>query len=168
MHTTEYLPLISCFHGEVLTCVSKINWIEFWSTIILWSWFQLYVWAKHQPFYLRPRSNPRHPQQLQECPVLLLWCPLQGSNTNLHFPIEVPLTRGNLLCPFKSKVQDLLSQQLLQQDPFCSKPQLSLLDLLDLFDQFKKSLKNRNNRNKIHVSSPDSASAHRPYNQKKY
>ena len=27
-----------------------------------------------------------HLRELPWCPVLLLWCPLQGSNTNLHFP----------------------------------------------------------------------------------
>ena len=32
------------------------------------------------------RINPRHPQQMLQCPVLKLWYPLQSSNTNLHFP----------------------------------------------------------------------------------
>ena len=37
------------------------------------------------------QHNPRHPQQLSRCPVLLLWCPLQSSNTNMHSPRRMPL-----------------------------------------------------------------------------
>ena len=43
------------------------------------------------------QCNPRHPNCLPW--VLFLWCPLQGSNTNLDVPLEMPL-RGKLL-PFQ-------------------------------------------------------------------
>ena len=59
----------------------------------------------------------RHPQQLPWCSVLLLWCPLYGSNTSLLFLIEVALTRGKFLCPFKSKFQGL---QLVFQNILCT------------------------------------------------
>ena len=38
---------------------------------------------KKVPVYCRPWNNPQH---VTWCPVLLLWCPLKSSTTNLNFP----------------------------------------------------------------------------------
>ena len=51
-------------------------------------------------------NNPQHPKHLPKCPVLLLWCPLQSSKTNLPHT-EVPLTKGhykNVHAPLAKRV----------------------------------------------------------------
>ena len=41
------------------------------------------------------------------CPVVLLWCPLQSRKQHYIFFIKVSLATGNLLCPFKNRIQCL-------------------------------------------------------------